>query len=492
MPTLLRHGNGGPMTNTAEFPVPVGDLLGPVIRDLARRSGRDLTRWLDQVHQLGGCREPLRLTGHSTTIDAATGEVLARYSTRAEPHGQLLIRCGNRRASRCPACAEIYRRDTFHLIRSGLLGGDKGVPDSVRTHPRVLATFTAPSFGPVHRGPGKDGKTIVCHPRRTGPSCFTWHKNGDLNIGQPLDPETYDYTGHVLWNAHAGDLWRRFTIYLRRHMAAAAGLTRKEFGNRIRLSFAKVAEYQARGVVHFHAVIRLDGRTSGAPLAAPPAWATVELLSDAIRSAVAAVRIDAPEYGSLAWGRQVDVAPISPGVLNHKTMLTERAVAGYVAKYATKSAETSGTLDRAIKTHEMPRLHKMGIPDHTVRLIRTAWQLGSTRNRPDLAHLRLRDWAHMLGFRGHFSTRSRAYSTTLGALRQARVDYRQRLQIDRGRAFDPDTTLVLAHWKFAGQGYTPGESALAALINGGADDPVPPTSIDALPALADSRTEAAK
>ncbi|WP_407941379.1 replication initiator [Nonomuraea cypriaca] len=74
-----------------------------------------------------------------------------------------------------------------------------------------------------------------------------------------------------------------------------------------------------------------------------------------------------------------------------------------------------------------------------------------------LAHLRLRDWAHMLGFRGHFSTKSRAYSTTLGDLRQARIDWtRARLP------YDPETTFVLGHWQYAGQGFTPGEHALAA------------------------------
>jgi hypothetical protein len=31
----------------------------------------------------------------------------------------------------------------------------------------------------------------------------------------------------------------------------------------------------------------------------------------------------------------------------------------------------------------------------------------------------------MLGFRGHFSTKSRAYSTTLAALRAARAEYQR-------------------------------------------------------------------
>ncbi len=73
----------------------------------------------------------------------------------------------------------------------------------------------------------------------------------------------------------------------------------------------------------------------------------------------------------------------------------------------------------------------------------------------------------MLGFRGHFSTKSRRYSTTLGELRQARADYRAAQQRAALGLPDPDdeaTTLTLAHWAYAGHGHTPGESWLAANI----------------------------
>jgi hypothetical protein len=75
----------------------------------------------------------------------------------------------------------------------------------------------------------------------------------------------------------------------------------------------------------------------------------------------------------------------------------------------------------------------------------------------------------MLGFRGHFSTKSRRYSTTLGALRQVRADYRARQERQaRGLSEDLDdtegSTLVLAHWTYAGHGHTPGESWLAQSI----------------------------
>jgi hypothetical protein len=70
----------------------------------------------------------------------------------------------------------------------------------------------------------------------------------------------------------------------------------------------------------------------------------------------------------------------------------------------------------------------------------------------------------MLGFRGHFSTKSRSYSTTLGALRDARHAWRT----EQARAhaglpdLDPMTTLVVGHWDYLGSGYSPGAALLAA------------------------------
>jgi hypothetical protein len=72
----------------------------------------------------------------------------------------------------------------------------------------------------------------------------------------------------------------------------------------------------------------------------------------------------------------------------------------------------------------------------------------------------------MLGFRGHFSTKSRRYSTTLGALRQARTDHRaEQLRQALGIADRP--TLIVGRWRYAGHGYSPA----AALIAAGVRDP---------------------
>ena len=67
-------------------------------------------------------------------------------------------------------------------------------------------------------------------------------------------------------------------------------------------------------------------------------------------------------------------------------------------------------------------------PDtHLGRLIAYAWQLGTrpwTHERAAAAdwhdtYGRLRRWTHMLGFGGHFATKSRRYSTTHKHLRAA-------------------------------------------------------------------------
>ncbi len=99
-------------------------------------------------------------------------------------------------------------------------------------------------------------------------------------------------------------------------------------------------------------------------------------------------------------------------------------------------------------------------------MIRTASALG---HLPELAHLKLWKWAHMLGFRGHFSTKSRAYSTTLGALRDVRRTWRlAQAEAARARAGIPatdETTLVTAaSWTYLSSGYRPGEELLAAQV----------------------------
>jgi len=385
--------------------------------------------------------------------------VVGEIDTSATAPGYLLVACGNRRASRCEACAKLYKEDTFHLIRAGLIGG-KGVPEDVRRHPRLFVTLTAPSFGAVHvLRTTPEGMPLPCRPRRDAPvcvhqrasSCGLRHAPDDPRLGQPLCPDCYDYRGAVLWNAHAGELWRRTTVYIRAELAKRLGISRKALSEQARISYAKVAEFQRRGLVHFHVVVRLDGPQG--PVTPAPEWADAALLAGVIGAAARAtsVRCRPPMTDVFRWGDQLDIRPVAPSVDS------ERAVAAYVAKYATKAAEVTGTVDARITSPT--QITRARISDHARAMMTAAWTLGGNA---EYGHLKLRQWTHMLGYRGHFSTKSRAYSTTLGALRQARVDHQAR---EGNRSTVEGTTEEIASeasWVYLGQGYLTEDQRIVA------------------------------
>src|SRR6266571_3980698 len=132
------------------------------------------------LRHTGGCLQPVLLRGRADYIDGGTGELIHRYTSVHEPGGVLPIACKTRRASRCPPCAEVYRADTYQLIRAGLTGS-KGIPATVADHPCVFVTLTAPSFGPVHARREKDGRVLACRPRRKGKTC----PHGSRTYGSP-------------------------------------------------------------------------------------------------------------------------------------------------------------------------------------------------------------------------------------------------------------------------------------------------------------------
>ena len=409
----------------------------------SRRGYKGLTRaaktarWCEKPIQLS--QIPERVTLRRTLIDTVS-------PSGSDFEGIYFKACGTRRRSRCEPCSKLYQGDARQLILAGLAGG-KGVPESVAAHPAVFATLTAPSFGPVHRAIRKDGGKLICHPRggrrcRHGKllMCCQSHEENDEIIGAPLCKKCYRYKTAVIWNAESTRLWQRTTIYLRRHLAKLLGITEKELSQRVRVSYAKVIEFQRRGVVHLHVVIRLDDSEDHS---APPKLAVspsqIEL---ALRLAVSRVKVNFEADGkveTIMWGKELNILEVNESSVGK--------VANYIAKYATKSSCDSNSLDHQVRSER--EIRASGAPEHLRKMALTAWELGHNAAYSDL---NLSMWAHDLGHRGHFLTKSRRYSVTFSYLARLRQiwqeERRSELRIAADEAFKEGKT-----WHFMGRGW---------------------------------------
>jgi hypothetical protein len=357
-------------------PVLQGALLAGVVDRMTRA---DYPAFEAQLRSSGYCARPVRLQGRIDVCDGY-GHRRQVWTTDGEPDGVLRKACGNRREAVCGPCAERYRRDAYHLIAAGLRGG-KGVPESVTEHPAVFATLTAPSFGVVHAHVlGPDGQPLRCRARRDRPvcehgvaiSCSQIHGPDDPCLGEPLCLDCFDYEGAVIWNNLLGELWRYSTIYLPRTLAKLAGITQKRLRELVRVSYVKVSEYQRRGLVHLHAVIRLDRRMPdyrNDKIHPPDKRFTSELLEQALRKTVRDVSVKIPDElgtGTIGWGKQLDVQQLPADEPDR------RRWAGYLAKYTTKSTEQAGGLLHRVDRSEVDHV---AVSAHNRRYLHTAFEL---------------------------------------------------------------------------------------------------------------------
>jgi hypothetical protein len=182
---------------------------------------------------------------------------------------------------------------------------------------------------------------------------------------------------------------------------------------------------------------------------------SAELLEQAIRDTVDVVSAPLPDElggGRVHWGDQLDVRHLDAG--------TRREVAGYLAKYATKSTEQAGGILHRVTEHQLDALP---VRDHVRAYMRGAFEL---HRDTALADRRFGPCAHALGFRGHCLTKSRRYSTTFKALREARERHVHEQMLarsdDAAQRAIADASERIASFRYVGQGHITAADALLA------------------------------
>lgn len=446
---------------------PVHSLADPgtavVAEMLCRAASPTFDDWWAKVADSGFCASPVRLVARGN--GSRPVEVMGR--------------CKNRRASVCPSCSQLYAGDTWQLVHGGIRGTED---QDLSLHPMVFATLTAPSFGAVHRA-HRDlttGIPVRCHPGKSGPrcghdrfpTCRLVHDRAEPIVGQPVCVDCYDYRGHVLFNWHAPELWHRFGIALRRLVARryrAAGHDPKA----VRVSYVKIAEMQQRGLVHFHTVVRLDGIGPNGHLLPPDPALDAGQLVGLVHRAATVTKLDVTanqHLVTLRFGHQIDVQPLKGGGNLAEAVsagaVAGRRVAAYLAKYVTKSVADFGLHARRLHAGV---INDLDVTDHVRQILRMIVALSQEPERRAMSSA-----LHTLGYRGHVTTKTRQYSTTMGELRTRRDVWRRSQREPNGKegqSIGEANQSAEMDWRYVGCGHVnDGERLLAISAAGRASE----------------------
>ncbi|MDA8027025.1 MAG: hypothetical protein M0T78_10895 [Actinomycetota bacterium] len=331
----------------------------------------------------------------------------------------------------------------------------EGTKDGQRGNIYFL-TLTAPSFGsPHHNRVERDGKAVPCHANPKVEKCIHGsslvcgkiHDQKDDDLGSPLCTQCFDYENAVLWNACSAKLWHVTIIQIRRAIAKKLNLTEAKFRKFVKVEYVKVAEMQARCLVHFHVLLRVDLIADNPEI--EKALSDTTLISNAILSGVKDSRFN-PKLSDFksgykvefAWGDQIKVRPVDSDELPK--------LARYLSKYVTKSIADSYGMPRRISN--IATVLSSSAPAHVKKMIQTAWKLG---DEPALKVFKLPKWAHEFGFGGQVVTKSHQFPMSFGELRQNRKDWAIRNRsastlLPDKEFFKEVKSIVHRGWKFIG------------------------------------------
>jgi hypothetical protein len=220
---------------------------------------------LSQMSRADRCFQPVVLD--RSPLDIETG--------RGNPDDieKVVMACMSSNADKCMSCAEFMKRLRVRQILNTLL---------VEGTQTALVTFTAPSFGKVHRSnwSKKDvfrnrkktaaelaADKIVRQKDRGKCPCGKNHTWEDEIVGTPIDLSKYNYVQEIIWTVNL-PLLTKSIIRKIRYQARKLGISvgGKDKSGTIKpndLRMFAVYERQLRGALHLHILLVVDNNSKG-------------------------------------------------------------------------------------------------------------------------------------------------------------------------------------------------------------------------------------
>ena len=249
----------------------------------------------------------------------------------------------------------------------------------------VFLTLTAPSFGPVHsrRVRRRQGAALPAAAQAARSARTACRSRAARCTTRTIRARRAAVPGVLRLRAR-GAVERARARAVAAHgdpapaRARAAARRQRRSGCGVRVSYVKVAEFQRRGALHFHCVLRLDGASEDGEVE-PPAAEFGARAADRRRARGRAARVGAspaPEAtagcrGSAGQARRSAGARRSRCASSTPDGCGRASCAGYIAKYATKSTEAVGGLLYRLE-RERPRAAEGPAACPALRRVRVA------------------------------------------------------------------------------------------------------------------------
>lgn len=362
---------------------------------------------MEQTKKYEDCVNPFVI--YKTEVGLQTGEITQSNFEK---------RCGTRRKDKCAPCSQVWRDDAYYALLNGAQDHDGAV---------TFLTFTAPgskTFGKSHTAQFHNKTSERC-------ACRAFHKPNDPIVGLPLlrkGAEHFAYKKVVEFNNVAPRLTAVTLQKIWRLMATDLG---KEV-NEVRMPYARVMEWQERGVLHTHIIV----------LGHIPTYIVEQAINGAMPSRNRR-RVLPTTHKGYRWGEKYKVQHI-----NSADNSQAKKLSGYVTKlvsYALKDVSS----DEGSKLGAQ-EIYRSQLRKHTNDVIECnkllsdcclskidPSQLGYkivSRSHKNYC-IKHRRGRHQLGFTGNVLSINRKWGYSLQSARRARTEFaRKALMQDADKA----------------------------------------------------------